>query len=80
MHVLDVHVGHGRRHLAQHRHPAGEPVDIGHREIDLRLVRRREQVQHRVGRSAHGDIEDHGVLEGLEGRDAPRPHGGAASS
>ena len=31
-----------------------------------------EQVQHRIGRAAHGDVEGHGVLERLEGGDGAR--------
>jgi hypothetical protein len=49
--------------LAQHRNLAGQPVDVVHGEIDLALVGDGEQVQHRVGRPAHGDIQRHGVLE-----------------
>ena len=72
MDVLDMHVGHGRRDLAQTRHAARQPVDIGHGEVDLALVRRGEQVQDGVGRTAHGDVERHGVLERLEGGDPAR--------
>ena len=34
------------------------------------FMRRRQQMQHGVGRAAHGDIQRHGVFEGLEGGDA----------
>ena len=34
-----------------------------------------EQVQDRVGRAAHRDVERHRVLERVAGRDAPRQHG-----
>ncbi len=33
MHVLHVHVGTGRRDLAQHRHAARQPVDVVHGEV-----------------------------------------------
>ena len=35
MHVLDMHVRDRGRDLAQHRHAARQPVDVGHGEIDL---------------------------------------------
>ena len=69
-----MHVGDGRRDLAQHRHAPREPVDIGHGEVDLGLMRRRQQVQHGVGRAAHGDVERHRVLERLERADIARQH------
>ena len=72
MNVLDMHVGHGRRDLAQARHAARQPVDVGHGEVDLALVRGREQVQDGVGRAAHGDVERHCVLERLERGDPAR--------
>jgi hypothetical protein len=37
-------------------------------------LRHRQDVQHGVGRAAHGDVECHGVLERLQGRDAAREH------
>ena len=74
MNVLDMHVRHGRRDLAQTRHAARQPVDIGHGEVDLALVRRGQQVQDGVGRTAHGDVERHGVLERLEAGDPARQH------
>ena len=61
--ILDVVVGVGCD-LAEHRHPPRKTVDVLHREIHARLVRHGQQVQHRVGRAAHGDVERHGVLEG----------------
>ncbi len=42
------------------------------REIDLAFVRGRQDVQHGIGRTAHGDIERHGVFEGLLGGDRAR--------
>ena len=75
MDVLDMHVGDRGRHLAEHRHPAGEPVDIGHGEVDLGLMRRRQQVQHRVGGAPHGDVEGHRILEGGPPGDGARQDG-----
>ena len=70
--VLDMHIRHGRGDLAQTRHAARQPVDIGHGEVDLALVRGGKQVQDSVGRTAHGDVERHGVFERLEGGDPAR--------
>ena len=39
-----------------------------HGEVDLGFLRDRQQVQDGVGRAAHGDVQRHGVLEGLEAR------------
>ena len=39
--VLDVHVGERRRHLAQHRHAAGQAVDVAHGERHPAFLRRR---------------------------------------
>ena len=62
--------------LAQYGHPARKAVDILHREIHPGLVGHGQQVQHRIGRAAHGDVERHGILEGcLRGhraRDVPQ--------
>ena len=62
------------RDLAQHGHAARQPVDVGHGEVDLGLVRGGQQMQHGVGRAAHGDVERHGVLERLEAGDRARQH------
>ena len=73
--VLQMHVRHRGRHLAQHRHPARQPVDVLHREGDLAFVGRRQQMQHGVGRSAHRDVQRHGIFERLEAGDRPRQRG-----
>jgi hypothetical protein len=41
VHILDMHIGDRGRDLAEHRHPAGQPVDVLHGEIDVALMRRR---------------------------------------
>ena len=74
MHVLHMHIRHRRRDLAEHRHLAGQAVDIRHVEGHLALIGGSEQVKHRIGRAAHGDVERHRVLEGLEIRDVARQH------
>ena len=45
-------------------------------KLTSRLIRGGEQVQHGVGRAAHGDVERHRVLESLEIGDGARQHGG----
>ena len=71
-----VHVLHqvlaARRDLADAGHAARELVDVVHREVDLGLLRGGEQVEDRVGRAAHRDVERHRVLERLAGRDRAR--------
>ena len=74
MDVLDMHVRHRRGDLAQTRHASRQPVDVGHGEVDLALVRGGEQMQDGVGRAAHGDVERHSVLERLERGDPARQH------
>ena len=65
--VLAVGLG-----VRQVRHPRGDLVEVVEFEGNARLVRDREQVQHRIRRTAervhHGD----GVLEGLLGHDLSR--------
>ena len=78
VHVLDV-VRRRRRDLADVGDAAREPIDVGHGELDPRLVGDGQDVQHRVGRAAHRDVERHGVLERLEGRDGAREHAGVAA-
>ncbi|CEG09955.1 hypothetical protein BN961_03387 [Afipia felis] len=72
MHVLEMHVGDRRRDLAQHRHAARQPIDVGHRERHFAFIGSGEQMQHGVGRAAHRDVERHRVFERLEARDVAR--------
>ena len=75
MDVFDVvFVGVGC-HLAQRGHAARQAIDVGHREVHLRLAGGRQQVQHGVGRTTHGDVQRHHVLECLEGGNRARQHG-----
>ncbi len=76
VHVLDVVLGSRWRDLAQAGHLARDLVDVGHGELHLGLLRAGKQVEDRVGRSAHGHVERHGVLEGLEGGDRTRQRRG----
>ena len=61
-------------HLGQARHPAGHRVDVVEAEVDLGLAGGGEQVQDRVRRAAHRDVQRHRVLERLAGGDGPRQH------
>ena len=70
--VFHMHIGLGGRDLGQHRHLARQPVNIGHGKVNLALMRGGQQVQHGVGRSAHRDIQPHGVFKGAESGDAAR--------
>ena len=69
MHVLHVDVGNGGRDFAEDRDATRQTIDVRHGEVDFALVRGGEEVQHRVGRAAHGDIERHRILECREIRD-----------
>ena len=64
MHIFDVVLLHRWSHLAQVRNTAAELVNVGHCEVDATFFGRSEQVQDRVGRPAHCNIERHGVGEG----------------
>ena len=58
----------GRRDLAEQGTRRDSAVDVVHGEVDPALVGGGQDVQHGVGRAAHGDVERHGVLErGLGG-------------
>ena len=72
VHVFHMHIGNGRRHLADAGHATGKPVDVLHREVHPGFMRGGEQMQHGVGGPAHGDIQRHRVLERLEGGDVAR--------
>ena len=72
--VLHVDVVLRRRDLGQARHVARQAVDVVHREVDPALIGRGEDVEHRVGRSAHRDVERHCVLERLLVGDRTRQH------
>ncbi|MNL16627.1 hypothetical protein D3C87_1376790 [compost metagenome] len=72
VHVFHVVLLGGGRHLAQLGHLAGHAVDVGHGEVHLGLLGRRQQVQHRIGGAAHGDVQGHGVLERRLGGDVAR--------
>ena len=72
VHILDVDVVNGRGHLADARRVAGEAVDVLHGEVDAGFLSHGEQVEHGVGRTAHGDVEAHGVFEGVLRGDAAR--------
>ena len=72
VHVFHVVLLGGGRHLAELRHLAGHAVDVGHGEVDARLLGCRQQVQHGIGGAAHGDVERHGILERRLGGDVAR--------
>ena len=63
MHVFNMVILRCRRDLAQARHLAGNAVDVGHLEIDVAFLRRRQQMQDRIGRAAHRDVQRHRVFK-----------------
>ena len=58
-----------RLQVADVRHLAADPVEVVEGQLDLGLVRDREQVQHDVGRAAERHADGDGVLERLLGQD-----------
>src|SRR4029078_1911972 len=64
MDVLHVEVA-VRGHLAHSGDATADGIYVGEREVELALLRGGQDVQHRVGGAAHGDVEGHGVLEGV---------------
>ena len=78
VHVFDVVFGLVRRNFAQLRDAARQGINVFHRVGDVRFLRGGEQVQNGVGRAAHGDIEGHGILEGVEVGDGARQDAGIA--
>ncbi len=66
VHVFHVHVRFRGRDLGQARDFPGKSVNVGHGEIDACFVGSCQEVQHRIGRSAHGDIKAHRILERLK--------------
>ena len=67
--VFDVVRVGGGRDLADGGGGPAESIDVGHREVDVRLAGGSENVQHGVGGAAHRDVEGHRVLERLLGAD-----------
>ena len=76
MHVFDVDRRDGRRDFAEMRHPAREPIDVGHGEGHFALLRGGQQMQHGVGGAAHGDVEGHRIFKRVEGGDGARQRAG----
>ncbi len=66
VHVFHVVFLNVRRHLAQLRYLARQAVDVAQVEVDFGFLGGSQQVQDGVGRTAHGDVQRHGVLERLE--------------
>ena len=60
--------------LAEAWHAARECVDILHGEIYLAFLGDGQEVEDGVGAASHGDVECHGVEEGLAGGYAAREH------
>ena len=74
VHVFHVVVLRSRCDFRKIWHFARHAVDIFHGEIDTAFVRRRQQMQYRVGGAAHGDVETDCIFKRLESRDTARQH------
>ncbi len=64
VHVFDVVLVSRGCHLADVGHASRQRIDVGHREVEMRLLGGGQQVEHGVGRTAHRNVECHGVGEG----------------
>ena len=62
------------RELTQTGHLAAQRVDVGHFEINASFVGHGQKVEHRIGGTAHRDVERHGVEESLARGDATGQH------
>jgi hypothetical protein len=61
-----------RLHVGEMRHARADAVEVFELELDVRLVRDREQVQHRVRRTAERHRDRDRVLERVFGHDLAR--------
>lgn len=75
VHIFHVNVLLGGRDLRKARNLAGKTVDVFHGEIHPALVRGSQNMQHRIGGAAHGDIQRHGVFKRRLVGDGPRQNG-----
>lgn len=73
MHVLQVECA-GGSYLAERGHSSGKSVDVLQGEIDAAFLSGGQQMQDRVGGASHGDIQRHGICEGVRARDAAGKH------
>ncbi len=55
--------------IRQHRNAFADAGEVVQCEFDPCILRDRQQVQHRVGRSAEGDDHGNGVFKGLARQD-----------
>ena len=74
VYVLDVVFVSRRGDLAQAGNAVRQAVDVSHGEIHPGFLRNGQQVQHRIGRTAHRHIKRHGVFKGSKAGDAARQH------
>ncbi len=72
--VVDVehHVLAERLHVRQVRHLLTDPGEVLQRQLDVGLVRDRQQMQHRVGGATEGHHDRDRVVERLLGEDVAR--------
>ena len=63
MDIFHVILLGSRGDLTQVRNASTQPVDVSHAKLNASLMGCGQQVQDRVGRPPHGDIQGHGVLE-----------------
>ena len=67
--VLHVNRGERRGDLGDVRHLGGDRLDVREAEGHARLAGDGQHVEHGIGRSAHGHVHHHGVVDGGRGDD-----------
>ena len=70
--LLDAVLLPVRSELAEERHFAREGIDVLHLEVYASFLSHGQEVEHGVGGGSHGDVERHGIEEGLARGDAAR--------
>ena len=71
LHAIFLRIG--RKHT-EARHMPTQSVDVAHLEINPSFLCYGQQVEHRVRASAHGNVQGHGIEEGLARGNASREH------
>nr|ABZ08895.1 hypothetical protein ALOHA_HF4000APKG5H11ctg2g13 [uncultured marine microorganism HF4000_APKG5H11] len=76
--AVTIEVGHdvfpSRLHIGDVRGVAADAVEVVQGQLNIDLPGDGDQVQHRIGRSAHGHGHGDSVLEGLFGQDVTGAH------
>ena len=75
VHILHMVSACVRSHLAKARNLPGKHINVIHRKVGLRLLCHCQQMKDRIGRTAHGNVQRHGIKERLTGGNVARQNG-----